>query len=204
MTNREAMKYLRELWLRAIIHGVHYRQRNRRLDALYWLPDPWGMDSPREAHRFAETNRLIERNFGRVNRMLEVGCGEGHQSIHLLETCKVLYGIDVSHRAVARAARRCPRGMFGEGDLFTAKLLSGAERFDLVVACEVLYYMNNIGAALDRISQLGAACLVTYYRGQAKLLDPYFAELSNNNKTTFSFQDESWNAVWWRGSPQSD
>src|SRR3974390_3434499 len=117
-TPRFNMSYLKELWLRTVIRGTHYRQRNRRLDALYWVYDPWGMQSPREAYRFDETNRIIKEHFGQVDRMLEVGCGEGHQSVHLLEICKTLYGIDVSRRAVLRAKRRCPSGIFGEGDVF--------------------------------------------------------------------------------------
>ena len=193
------MSYLKDLWLRTAIRGAHYHQRNRRLNALYWISDPWGMQSPREAYRFDETNRIIKEHFGQVDRMLEVGCGEGHQSQRLLETCKTLCGIDVSHRAVVRAKRRCPRGLFFEGDIFTAKVLKGTDRFDLVVACEVLYYMENIPAVLKRISQIGSACLVTYYGGQSDRLDSYFAKLNDSQKATFNFQDTVWRAVWWRG-----
>jgi 2-polyprenyl-3-methyl-5-hydroxy-6-metoxy-1,4-benzoquinol methylase len=193
------MSYLKELWLRTVIRGAHYRQRNRRLDALYWVRDPWKMQSPREAYRFDETNRIIKKHFGQVDRMLEVGCGEGHQSVHFLEICKSLYGIDVSHRAVLRAKRRCPSGIFDEGDVFNAKILEGTHRFDLVVACEVLYYMENIPAVLNRFSQIGSACFVTYYRSQRERLDPYFAKLSDSQKATIGVQDTGWRAVWWRG-----
>jgi hypothetical protein len=70
---------------------------------------------------------------------------------------------------------------------------------DLVVACEVLYYMKNIPAALNRISQLGRACFATYHDGRSKLLDPHFSSISNRQKSTFRFGDSCWRAVWWYG-----
>lgn len=191
--------FFKDFWLRIVIRGTHYSERNRRLDALYWVCDPWSMQTPREIYRFDETNRIIKSNFGQTNRMLEVGCGEGHQSERLLEICNTLYGIDVSHRAVIRAKDRCKHGIFGKGDIFTAKILEGTDHFDLVVACEVLYYMQNIPAVLSRMSKIGSACLVTYYAGQAEKLDGFFAKISNSQKTTFRFQETVWKAVWWRG-----
>jgi SAM-dependent methyltransferase len=190
---------LRRLWVRLALHGIHYGGRHGRLDALYRIPDPWDMQSPREAYRFGETSRIIKRVFGKVDRLLELGCGEGHQSTHLLEHCNFLYGIDVSSRALTRARNRCPDGIFYEGDIFSAESLKGGVPFDLVVACEVLYYMDDIKAVLNRMSQIGAACFVTYYNGQSKKLDPFFANISSSQRATFSFGETSWNAVWWRG-----
>ena len=191
---------LRRLWVRFALRGIHYSGRHRRLDALYWMPDPWSMQSPREVYRFGESSRIIKRNFGKVDRLLELGCGEGHQSKHLLENCNTLYGIDVSLRALKRAKRRCPAGIFGEGDIFNAESLRSGVSFDLVVACEVLYYMENIPAVLNRMSQIGAACFVTYYRGQSGKLDPFFVNVSSAQRTTFTFGETQWNAVWWRGN----
>ena len=69
---------------------------------------------------------------------------------------------------------------------------------DLVVACEVLYYVKDIPRFLDRLSQLGRACLVTYYQGQAPALDPYFTEIPDCRRERFRRDDTEWNAVWWR------
>ena len=71
---------------------------------------------------------------------------------------------------------------------------------DLAVACEVLYYVNDIPRFIERMSQLGRACLVTYYQGQAMKLDPHFATLLDCPREQFRFDDTSWNAVWWRNS----
>jgi hypothetical protein len=53
------------------------------LKALYLVRDPWGMESPSETFRFSETNRLIGDQFGPANRLLELGCSEGYQSVWL-------------------------------------------------------------------------------------------------------------------------
>ena len=60
---------------------------------------------------------VLARLGGVTNReILEIGCGEGHQSGRLLEICDSLYGIDVSHRAITRAQARCSGAKFGVGD----------------------------------------------------------------------------------------
>ncbi len=67
------------------------------------------MDAEAQRFRFAETNRIIGEQFGHVGSILEVGCGEGHQSQALLEVCDELVGIDVSARAVERHAVAAPK-----------------------------------------------------------------------------------------------
>jgi cyclopropane fatty-acyl-phospholipid synthase-like methyltransferase len=155
------------------------------------------MQSPDEQFRFKETNRLIESQMGEVGALLEIGCGEGHQSLELLKVCKELYGIDVSARAVRRAKQRCPRGTFDTGDLYTCGLVHAASRFDLVVACEVLYYMANIPAAIDRLSQRGRWCLVTYHDLQSSRLDPYFAAMAGVQSAHFQHGRTAWQVRWW-------
>jgi hypothetical protein len=71
---------------------------------------------------------------------------------------------------------------------------------DLVVACEMLYYVDDIPRMIKRLSQLGRACLVTYHHGQAKQLDHHFSSLANHTREQFRFGDTEWNAVWWRNS----
>lgn len=93
-------EYMRSPWKRLMHRDLRYRDRHRRLDELYRLSDPWEMDSDRERFRFQETNRLIESAFGRPATILEIGCGEGHQSEYLARICDWLTAIDVSARAI--------------------------------------------------------------------------------------------------------
>lgn len=110
---------LKEIWMRFILRGVHYSNDCKKLDSFYLVNDPWRMTSPSEQYRFAETNRLILEKFGRVESILEIGCGEGHQSLHLQLVCDRLTGLDVSTRAVERGRRRCSGGEFLVGDVFS-------------------------------------------------------------------------------------
>jgi SAM-dependent methyltransferase len=193
---------LRDYWVRLALRRVHYTDRVRNLDALYMVEDPWRMGSAKEQARFAWTNRLIAAHLSPLDTILEIGCGEGHQSQYLSPLCNRLYGIDVSPRAVRRARRRCPAGSFEVGDPFTFGS-PNAQPLDLVVACEMLYYVKDIPRFLQRIACLGRACLVTYYEGHAKTLDPHFATL-NCRRENFHFDDTSWTAVWWHSQYYAD
>jgi SAM-dependent methyltransferase len=186
----------KSLWLRMMLR-LRYGDA-RLLGLLYWVRDPWEMESPREIFRFKSTNQKIHDQFGRIGTLLEIGCGEGHQSKHLVEICDKLLGADVSRVAVKRARARCGRGNFWVGDVFGADW-TDLPSVDLVVACEVLYYLPDIGSALNRMSQLGSACFVTYYEGRSHLLDRYFAKLDPAQKATIQFGDTIWKTVWWRG-----
>jgi len=190
---------LRKVWTRRVLQGVDYADNHRRLNALYYLRDPWGFTDPREEMRFTETNRILFREFGQVGTLLEVGCAEGHQTLHLSRICCQLYGLDVSARAVRRAKRRCSGGIFQAGDLTSIVRLAGApQRFDVVVACEVLYYVRDVTRTLHQMRELGRACLVTYYRPHRVRLDHELAGIKIAGRQTINCEDRSWSVVWWR------
>jgi cyclopropane fatty-acyl-phospholipid synthase-like methyltransferase len=191
---------LRDFWMRLALRRVHYSDRADKLDLLYRVENPWRLDSAKEQARFAWTNRIISAHLAPTDTILEIGCGEGHQSQYLSRVGNRLYGIDVSARAVRRARRRCPEGRFAAGDPFTFQLPDRPTAVDLVVACEVLYYVKDVPRFLARMSELGRACLVTYYHGQAPALDPHFAALADCRRERFRFDDTEWNAVWWPNS----
>ena len=193
---------LRQQWARLALHGVQFSDKYSRLDNLYRIQDPWGMEGEREQFRFRETDRLILEQFGHVGAILEIGCGEGHQSQELLKVCDDLVGVDVSARAVERAKTRCPGATFVAGDIFTSDFLQG-RRFDLVVACEVLYYIQDVAAALSRFQELGDAALVTYYDLHAQRLDPYVLAAPQVGTSKVTFESASWSVAWWRGGAET-
>ena len=190
---------LKGKWRGLLLRGIHYNSNYKKLDALYAFPDPWGMTAQDEQFRFSETNRIIREVFGSVGSILEIGCGEGHQSAYLQGVCKQLAGIDVSKRAVKRAQRRCPQGRFFVGDIFSPEVSSSGV-FDLIVACEVMYYMNDVPAVLKQMRALAHNCLLTYYVTHTENLDQ---QLSACCPDAFSevieFQNWWWRVVWWRG-----
>jgi SAM-dependent methyltransferase len=192
---------LRDYWMRLALRGVHYANRPRKLGMAYLLEDPWRMQSAQEQARFGWTNRLIADRLAPHETILEIGCGEGHQSEHLAQLCERLYGIDLSARAVRRARRRCPAGRFTQGDPFTFAFGDMPAVIDLVVACEMVYYVRDIPSFIERISKLGKASLVTYYEGHAATLDPYCAARPGSERAQFRFDGVTWIAVWWGNTP---
>ena len=188
---------LRSLWTRLLLRGTHFSDRYQQLNLLYKMPDPWGMTSEAEQYRFRETNRFIERHLGRLDRLLEIGCGEGHQTLVLGELAREVTGVDVSAEAIRRARERAPRAQFMAGDLSNLEAALSAARFDLVTACEVLYYMSDIPACLAAIERLGHAMLVTYFDSHKARLDPIILSRPGIIVERIVFGDLGWTVVLW-------
>lgn len=180
-----------------MLRGIHYRDQHARFEQLYRIQDPWHMNTELEQFRFEQTNRLIRSNFGSIDTLLEVGCGEGHQTARLTELSTKLYAIDISARAVERARHRCPNVTFGVGDIFGAPILQSAPRFDLVVACEVLYYIRDVPEALQRMQQLARSCFVTYISTQHSHLASSLAQIPQRQTIEFEHNGTLWHAAWW-------
>ncbi|HNV58012.1 MAG TPA: class I SAM-dependent methyltransferase [Rhodoferax sp.] len=190
---------LAKLWRRYALRALSASDNHVGLQKLYALPDPWDMRSAREQSRFLQTNALIEGLLGRPGSVLEIGCGEGHQSIHLMSLCDRLDGIDVSERAVERARMRAPLGRFGQGEVSTLPWLQPAGmRYDLVIACEVLYYMSDIDATLHAMSQKGHACLVTFFGPSARLVAPHLVNLPGLQRGWIYHDPYAWLWAFWR------
>jgi len=191
-----AVAGLKKTWSRFALRNVRYSSNYKKLDAFYAVADPWRMTSAAEEFRFRQTNRLILEKFGRVATVLEVGCGEGHQSLYLQHVCDRLMGLDVSARAVKRARRRCPQGEFLVGDVFSSEV-SVLAPFDLVVACEVLYYMIDVPAALRKIRTLGRNCLISYFGDEVGTLDrQVFDSFPEARSEILEFEQFRWRVLW--------
>lgn len=199
MANRPGLvkRIQRRLWMRYAMRNGG-RDDPAQFDLAYRLDDPWGMDSPTEQARFRATSRLVERNFGHVGSLLEVACGEGHQSRHLAPACDAYYGIDISARAVERARARLPGARLGTGDVFNLPWDDAPARFDLVVACEMLYCLPDPAPTLERMGRLGRACLVTFFAPAAAHVAPALDAIPGLERDWFSHGGVTWLAAWWR------
>jgi predicted TPR repeat methyltransferase len=196
-----AREAARRTWMKFAMRGVRQSDAHARLELAYKINDPWHMDAAREQFRFVETNRVIEAHLGaRFGRALEIGCGEGHQSEHLARLADKLTGIDVSPTAVERARRRVPPAEFVAGDLFAQPWASDRGRFELVTACEVLYYMSDMPRFLGAMDELGGACLVTYFAPAARLCEAAVMAMPDARQLRFRHGETEWVAAWWRGA----
>jgi 2-polyprenyl-3-methyl-5-hydroxy-6-metoxy-1,4-benzoquinol methylase len=162
------------------------------------------MASDKEQFRFAQTNRILREQViapaAKVASILEIGCGEGHQSQHLAALCDHLTGIDVIETAIARARERIPGAELIVGDLAAQPWAQERGRFDLVTGFEVVYYLRDIPRMLEQMSRLGRACMVTYHRPAAPLMERPLAALPIIGQSSFSFGDTEWHAAWWRNA----
>jgi SAM-dependent methyltransferase len=200
---RKANRVLRRQWLKYTLRNVTNNDNHAGLERIYTIPDPWSLDSPREHVRFEATNRLIKRNFGDLGDVLEIGSGEGLQSSYLRQICTNLHGIDVSPTAVARARRRLPDVHFESGDLFHQDWLKQRDRrFDLVVACEVLYYIADLEATLAEMNRLGDACFVSFFTGEAYKLCARMDRIEGVHKDWYHFDGITWLFAWWKNPPR--
>ena len=197
---------LRRWRARSFGHGVSEPQTRARLETIYSQVDPWAMDSPREQHRFAVTNRILRRELlgerERVPALLEIGCGEGHQALHLRPLCERYTGIDVVEVAVARARARIPDGEFIVGDLRAQPWAHAVARYDVVTACEALFCFADIPGTLAIMSRIGRACLVTWHQPATHLMERPLAKLGGVHREIIRHEATTWHVAWWQGGAQ--
>lgn len=198
-----ARRIVSKVWRRYAMRGIGANDNHAGLDKLYALPDPWGMTTEREQSRFAQTNAVIAAHAGHVGTLLEIGSGEGHQSEHLATLCDQLYGLDVSERAVERARERLPAARFGVGEITALPWEPPpGGKYDLVVACEVLYYLSDIGKAVETMSSLGRACLVTFFCPSARRVAQHLQDLPGERRGWIYHDPYAWLWAYWE--PGSD
>ncbi len=190
--------WLRKSWARFCIKSVHYRNRKHKLNWLYLMPDPWDMESEEQQFRFDETNRVIEQQFGHVGTILELGCGEGHQSVFLRKHCDRLIGTDISQSALQRARRRCPDATFRHWDICNEAAPAELSHVDLVVACEVIYYLPETRKVLERLQSIASEGLITYTSTRAEHLDSITSEMPGLSSGRIELNPSRWwRTVWW-------
>ena len=198
----DAVKLLRKaqrrLWMKYALRGVGGNDNHSRLDFAYRMPDPWNMDSPLEQARFVATNEVVERVFGRVGSLLEIGCGEGHQTEYFARLSDRQYSIDVSPQAIERAKARLPLAQFATGDLSAQPWGEQRHRFDLVTACEVLYYLSDPAATLQRMRHLGRSGLVTIFAPACGRIGPHLEKIPSLHKDWIFHGGTAWLVGWWR------
>lgn len=184
--------------MRYALRGVSQADNHSRLDLAYLVPDPWKLDSEAEHVRFRETSAALERAFGRPRTILEVGCGEGVQSEYFAKQCDRLTGIDVSPRAIERARHRLPAAEMIAGDLLAQPWANEAQKFDVVVACEVLYYMKDVPRFVAAMNRLGRGCVVTYFSAAERRLGDVIRAIPGVTVETVAHGDASWVVATWK------
>jgi protein-L-isoaspartate O-methyltransferase len=146
----------------------------RHFDAKYRDdPDPWGyLTSAYEREKYART--LLACGPAPLGRVLELGAAAGVFSATLAARCEHLTTIDAAPTAVALARRRLAgldHVRVVDGDV--PDDLPAGERFDVVVASEILYYLQDDAFArtLERLPALlapGGRLVAVHWTGSAE------------------------------------
>ena len=191
-------KARRRLWMKYALRGVNGADNHARLELAYRIPDPWNMQSSLEQDRFEQTNRLIEHAFGHVGSVLELGCGEGHQSAYLGQVADQVFGVDVSPTAIERAHQRVPQAQFAVAEIATQAWFSAQHKVDLVVACEMLYAIKDVAATLAEMRQRSRACLLTVHAPGMRRVAPHLKDIPGLHKDWILHGSTVWLACWWR------
>lgn len=158
------------LWLGFGQYGGNYDRMNQ----LYRLDDPWKLSSARERARFALTNEVIVRLLPGCQTLLEIGSGEGMQTAWFQQVSRHVTGVEVSPIAAERAIRTLSDPEFLVGRAEEVAALFGDRRFDLITACEILYYAADVPGILAQLQQLAPRILVTNYEKRALMLGHHF------------------------------
>lgn len=195
---QKVRRVIKRRWLHHGLRVVSNNDNHEGLERIYRVQDPWMLDTPREHVRFELCNREIERRVGRVDRVLEIGSGEGLQSAYLLKLCNSLDGVEVSPTAVGRARRSVQGANFYVGDLESQPWALDANRYDLAVACEVLYYVSDVARTLKTMSTVAKACFVTFYSPEAYKLAAVLERIPGVEKTWLSHDGAVWLVAFWR------
>lgn len=192
------LNLISQLWKRLMLRGTSFSGSYTKLRGLYLQSDPWQMSSAKEQHRFIETSRMLTEIAPQFGSILELGCGEGHQSEHLSKLTQNFYGLDVSDKAIQRAKMRCPTGHFAASELEQIDTVFGDQKFDLITGCEVLYYLSDISAALELLQTRTDLIFVSNYSERAKKMRPHFEADNWHRLDDIQFEGTVWECHYWR------
>ncbi len=116
--------------------------------------DPWGYDYHwYEARKRQICLALLTRPH--YERVLEIGCSNGHLSVYLAQRAAHLLCIDVSKQAVQLASQRLEA--FEHVTVENRKIPEDfyEQKFDLIVISEVAYYLtfDELGEFIEQLKQ---------------------------------------------------
>ncbi|SNB47011.1 trans-aconitate 2-methyltransferase [Geobacter sp. DSM 9736] len=120
--------------------------------------DSWHQEDQRQIHRVFDLVLLRDYNFDTI---IDIGCGKGSFTHQLKKKNNRVIGIDISETAIQTARERYPDVEFAAVDLAVpsnfieiSEKIVGNAKIDLVLACEVLSYIENwrdlVAAVADR------------------------------------------------------
>lgn len=183
-----------------MLRGTAFGAAYGKLRMLYAMEDPWDMQSPREQYRFKASKAQLAGVSEQYGTILELGCGEGHQSLFLQSLGDGLYGVDISPKAVERARLRCPGATFSVAEMEDVSTIFPAVHFDLICACEVLYYAQDLPAVLSMLQARTKRLYVSNYAPRSEKMRVAFSEPGWRRLDDITHEDTVWECYLWESA----
>jgi 2-polyprenyl-3-methyl-5-hydroxy-6-metoxy-1,4-benzoquinol methylase/glycosyltransferase involved in cell wall biosynthesis len=109
------------------------------------------------------TDNTILNHVGGNKRVLELGCASGHMSqVFQANGCAVV-GVEINPEAAEHASTVCERVIVADLDYVDFDRELGSDRFDVIVAADVLEHLKDPGSVLQALRKFltPGGCLVT-------------------------------------------
>jgi SAM-dependent methyltransferase len=135
-----------------VVIGNHTPKYTARNPAIRWLTQRWVANLDRV---FAQ---VAADPAGRPRRSLEVGCGEGVIAAKLHQRFGEVVALDLPDAGLRAGWHQLPGPRFLHADAHA--LPFGDDRFDVVVAAEVLEHLPDPARGLQELARVGRAHLV--------------------------------------------
>lgn len=133
METKQLKRYFNSAWLKFSFNTLFRLAR-----------DPWQYTSSYEQWKYEQELQLIPSTS--ISQALELGCAEGIFTVKLAARVEQLVAADISQIALTRANQRCVLQQCDNVRLIQFDITQDelpAERFDLIICSEVLYYVGN-------------------------------------------------------------
>jgi 2-polyprenyl-3-methyl-5-hydroxy-6-metoxy-1,4-benzoquinol methylase len=126
-----------------------------------------------------------------IQRVLDVGCGDGNFTASLADAGFVMCGVDLSHDRIARAQASYRNIRFAQASAYDdLSAPFGGEAFDAIVSIEVIEHLFSPRDFLDR------ARLALRPGGRLILTTPYWGYFKNVALAVTNRMDRALTATW--------
>jgi 2-polyprenyl-3-methyl-5-hydroxy-6-metoxy-1,4-benzoquinol methylase len=159
-----------------VVIGNHTQKYTARNPAIRWLTHRWVVNLDQLLTRIAAQD-------GAGVRALEVGCGEGVIADRLHRRFGEVVALDLPDAGLRAHWRRLPGPRFLHGDAHALPFAD--DRFDVVVAAEVLEHLPDPERGLQELARVGRRHLLLsvpqepIFRGCNLLAGRYLRDLGN-------------------------
>lgn len=141
--------------------------KTERVKSLFEIPDKYLCPRQFDIQIRIETVQYLTDNVN-VDRVLDIGCGDGSISMPLLPRCNQLTMLDLSSKMLDLARNKIPFARSKDVELIEGGFIGSnlnAQSFDLIVCLGVLAHVDSPAAVIAEISRLakpGASIILEF------------------------------------------